>query len=52
MQNACRNISGTVPKFNSKLELKSKMNCSKFPGKSRTYWTALRYKQVNHKRKT
>ena len=50
LQNACKNISGTVPKFNNKLELKSKMNCS-FPGKNRTHWTALRYKQVNHKRK-
>ena len=51
LQNACKNIGRKVPKFKNKLELKSKMNCS-FPGKNRTYWTALRYKQVNDIRKT
>ncbi|XP_067046687.1 adhesion G protein-coupled receptor L4-like [Acropora muricata] len=47
LQNACKNISGTVPKFNNKLELKSKMNCS-FPGKNRTHWTALSWNIQHH----
>ncbi|KAK2560004.1 hypothetical protein P5673_017589 [Acropora cervicornis] len=41
LQNSCANINGTVPKFNSELDLKRKMNCS-FPGNNKRYWTALR----------
>ncbi|XP_067046870.1 adhesion G-protein coupled receptor G6-like isoform X1 [Acropora muricata] len=47
LQNACKNISGTVPKFNNILELKSKMNCS-FPAKNRTHWTALSWNIKHH----
>ena len=51
LQNECKNIGGTVPKFKDKLGLKHKMNCSDLK-ENKTYWTALRYEQVFHKRKT
>ena len=51
LQNACKKINGTEPKFKDELELKRKMNCS-FPRENGIYWTALRYEKVYYKRKT
>ena len=51
LQNECKKLNFTGPKFKNELELKRKMNCS-FLGKNMTYWTALRYEKVYYKRKT
>ena len=50
LQNACKKINGTEPKFKDELELKRKMNCS-FPRENGIYWTALRYEKVYYKKK-
>ena len=51
LQDECKNIDGTVPKFKDKREFKRKMKCSDL-NENETYWTALRYEQVYHRRKT